>query len=64
MKLSDQTLTYLTARPAGWLSEFSGGPLIFCSTSLLSAVTLLVMSRFSGAPVTAALARDVNSLPS
>jgi len=62
--LYDQIFTNLTARPAGELSEFNGGPPIVCSTWLMSGVTLVVMRMFSGDPVTTLLLRLVNSLPS
>ena len=54
----------MTARPAGELSEFSGGPPIVCSTWLISGVTLVVMRIFSGDPVMTPLVRLVNCLPS
>jgi hypothetical protein len=37
----------LTARPAGELPEFNGGPPIACSTWLISGVTLVVIRIFS-----------------
>src|ERR1700742_1376781 len=62
--LYDQIFTYLTARPAGELSEFSGGPPIVCSTWLIFGATPVGMRMFSGDPVTTSLLRLVNCLPS
>ena len=57
--LNDQTFTNLTAMPAGELSEFCGVLPISESTSLLSAVTLVVMRILTAAPVTTLLDRLV-----